>query len=149
MLSCRPGLTPITREKKSGVKVSCAYAAIYTCTNSIILTPGLLFCSSLCITVAQQSGAFVEAKWTTAGNIAGLASDRQFPPQWDNGSGCGWWSGLVTLHTYLQSGDSIPLPPSRASFNECWSQADPGLEGSVSIFHKQYHDWSMKHRFSF
>lgn len=117
-----PGPHANNQEKKVSAKVRSeglvCYAAIYVCTNSIILTPGLLFCSSLCITVAQQSGAFVEAKWTTAGNIAGLASDRQFPPQWDNGSGCGWWSGLVTLHTYLQSGDFIPLPPSTASFNE-------------------------------
>lgn len=40
--------------------------------------------------VSQQSRATVSAKWATAGNIGGLSPDRQFSPQWDNGSG---WSG--------------------------------------------------------
>lgn len=92
------------------------YAAIYACTNAIILTPGLLSCSRLCITVGQQSVAAVEAKWTTAGNIAGLAPDRQFSPQWDNGGGCGW-VGVGFSHTPPCRGDLVPLPPSKAPRN--------------------------------
>ncbi|KAG7482867.1 hypothetical protein JOB18_032647 [Solea senegalensis] len=37
-------------------------------------------------TVILESGASAGAKWTTAGNIAGLYSDRQFSLQWDNGT---------------------------------------------------------------
>lgn len=35
------------------------------------------------------------------------------------------------LHTYLQSGDFIPVPPSNI-YRWCWLQAGPGLEGRPS-----------------
>lgn len=70
-----------------------------------------MLAGDLRFTVVPENGTSVRAKWTTAGNIAGLYSDRQFSPCWDNGSGGGGDAAARFSHIQYTHSKVVPLLP--------------------------------------